>query len=107
MAERFGVPGTSLAEALAKGRRRLPRAIEREAQILVDAAARANIPQLSVQIDRPRVAQAYDRCLAHLKRQGRGARRLGYLLQVLSSIAFGLIVLGAGVVTVLVWRDLL
>lgn len=107
MAERFGQRAASLDEALARTGRRLPRAIRAEAEILAQAAARANIPHLRVQIDPARTALAYDRCLAHLRREGRGARRLAYLLQVLASIAFGLIVLGGGVIAVLVWRGLL
>jgi hypothetical protein len=107
MEERLGARGTGLRAKLASRGRALPRRLRAEAELLAEAAARAANPKLARQVDMERVSAAFDALVRHLKPLGAGARRRGMALNFLASVAFALVVTGAGVVTVMALRGYL
>ncbi|MDP4033830.1 MAG: hypothetical protein Q8P60_13450 [Pseudorhodobacter sp.] len=107
MEERLRIRGRGLAEKLVKGKRALPRHVHAAGETLAQAALMSQNPRLLLQIDEQQVAEAYDICLRHLGRLGRGDRRKGMLLNMAASIAFSLLVLAGLVIGVLVWRGFL
>lgn len=104
MEARLRIRGATLGEKLRRGGRILPRRIRREMLLLAEAAERARVPQLQVQIDHARVADAYDACVRYLKPLGAGARRRAVALNFLTSLAAIVLVTAVLVVSILVWR---
>lgn len=107
MEERLKVRGKGLADKLRRGGRLLPRKVRAEAQLLAEAAERAKVPKLMLQLDLERVSAAYDACLHYLRPLGRGARARGYLLTVAAGSGLAVVVTAGLVVTVLAWRGFL
>lgn len=107
MEERLGVKGDALADKLARGGGKLPREVRAEAAFLAESAAQAANPALFTRLDHARIASAYDTCLRHLKKTGRGARRQGLLIDMLARIAVILLVVAALALGVALWRGLL
>jgi hypothetical protein len=107
MRDRLRLQGEDLPALLARGGRQLPKPIRQEAEILVEAAALAPVPRLRSQIDLPRITLAHVRCLRHLKRIGARDRRTGYLLQVATIFAGGILTMGALLVALVAWRGLI
>jgi hypothetical protein len=105
--DRLGVPGKGLSEKLRRQPRALPRNVRAEARILARAADQSAHPRLLMQIDEDRVARAFDICLRHLQRIDAGTRRRSLVLGIAGSIAFGLFVVAALAVAVLLWRGLI
>ncbi len=104
MEERLRVRGQGLPAKLRRGGRYLPRKVRLSAAYLADAAARAQVPKLQLQIDHEKITAAYDACIRHLKPLGRGARRRAVLLDFLTSLAAIIFVTGALLIVVLAWR---
>jgi hypothetical protein len=107
MEERLRVRGDGLPAKLRRGGRFLPRKVRAQAAYLAEAAARAQVPRLQLQIDHTKVTTAYDTCVRHLKPLGRGARRRALALDVMTSLAAVVLVTGVLVLAVLVWRGFL
>ncbi|MBD3765322.1 MAG: hypothetical protein IE927_11510 [Rhodobacterales bacterium] len=107
MEERLAVRGTGLAEKLRRGRRRLPRRLRAEAQLLAEAADLARNPRLALRIDQERVATAYDALVRHLGALGRAERRRAVALSMLRGVAFSLLAVAGLVAAVLAWRGLI
>jgi hypothetical protein len=95
-----------LAEKLG-ARRRLPRALARDAAALGQAAELARNPKLARMIDPARTLGAHARLTAHLRAIDLGARRRTRLVNLTALLAFNLLVLFALVVGVLVWRGII
>jgi len=106
MEQRLKVAGKDLREKLRRGGRRLPRRIRREAEYLAEVAELALHPKMQLMLDDARIAAAYDACVKYLNPLGAADRMKGALIGVGGSIAFALLVVGAGVVAVLWWRGL-
>lgn len=106
MEDRLNVRGTTLPEKLRRGGRRLPRGVRTQAAYLAEAAEKAQIPKLQLQLDHKRIASAYDRCVKHLRPIGMGARRRAYAMSVLSSAGLAVFATGALFLAFLVWRGL-
>ncbi len=104
METRLRIRGHGLAAKLARGGRRLPRAVRAAATRLAAAEAMAGNPRLLVQIDEARVAEDFDLCLRHLSGLDRQARRRAALSEIALSILTGLVVLAVLVWAVLRWR---
>lgn len=104
MEERLGARGRSLDDKLKSAGRKLPRKVRDAAEGLAAAVEKAQNPKLLAQLDEELVAEAYDLCIRHLGRIGRGERRKGVLMNIAASVAFSVIVVVAGVVGYLVWR---
>jgi hypothetical protein len=102
--ERLGVKGKTLSTKLRGAGRRIPSAVRAEARFLETSAMQAQNPKLLVQIDKARVAQAYDTCVKFLNAADRAARRRAMLMGMASSIAFSLFAVGVMVLAVLYWR---
>lgn len=105
--QRLKIPGRTLTEKLARGRRKLPRRVHKAASDLAIWAEMAQNPKLYAQLDRLAVANAYDICARHLGEVGKWDRRRalaeGWLLSALTS----LIVAAAGIILILRWRGYL
>lgn len=104
---RLNVGGSTLADKLRRGGRRLPRKIRREAAYLAAAADQARVPKLMAQVDHARITQAYDACLRYLKPLGAGARRRALAMQMLTGAGAGVFVTGILILLVLAWRGYL
>lgn len=107
MEERLGIRGSTLADKLDSGGRRLPRRIRREAEYLAGAAGQAADPAQLAQLDHPRIARAYDACVTHLTRIGPLGRYRAALLALSGRLSVNLLILAAIVVAVLLWRGLI
>jgi hypothetical protein len=107
MDEKLHVRGTTLSETLRRGAGKLPKAVRAEARFLETAAAQAQHPKLMVQIDDGRVAKACDACLRFLNGVDRKARRRAMVMDIVTSIAFRLLISLLLVLAVLYWRGFL
>lgn len=107
MAEHLKVRGEGLAGKLRRGGRLLPRKLRAQAQYLAEAAEQARHPHLRIRIDMARVTEAYDGLCRHLTSLNRWERRRVALLNLLGSVAFNLLAVGALLIAVLVWRGYL
>lgn len=85
----------------------LPRRLRREAMALRDAAAMTAAPRIARQIDNGRAARAHAALVRHLRPLGKLSRVQGRATGIAAGVALGLLVLGAAVVWVLVWRGYL
>lgn len=85
----------------------LPRRLRREAAALRDAAALAAAPRIARQLDEGRATRAHSALLRHLKPLGKFSRVQGRATGIAAGVALGLLVLGAAVVWILVWRGYL
>jgi len=107
MEERLKIGGAGLGAKLQRGGRKLPRKIRAQAQYLADMAELSGHPKIEMMMDHEKVAQAYDACIRYLNPLGARDRMTGALLGVGGSIALALLVVGAGLIAVLVWRGFL
>lgn len=104
---RLKVRGRGLAAKLRRGGRALPRRVRAEALYLAEAAEKAQVPKLLLQLDHQRIATAYDACVRHLAPLGRAGRLRGYLLNLAANLGLILLATLALIVTVLVLRGYL
>lgn len=107
MEERLSVRGRDLPTKLRKSGRLMPRKVRDAAASLGDAARKAQNPKLLGQIDLGQLTEAYDLCVRHLGAINVASRRRQVIGSVLSSIGFGVLMLGLLVIGVLVWRGYL
>lgn len=106
MEDRLNVRGTTLPEKLRRGGRRLPRRVRTQAAYLAEAAEKARVPKLQIQLDHQRIASAYDGCVKHLRPIGMSARRRAYAVSVISSAGLAVFATGALFLAFLIWRGL-
>jgi hypothetical protein len=104
MEERLAVRGATLGDKLRKGGRLLPRKVRQAAGRLAVAGVNAQNPRLLLQIDEGVVSKDYDICVRHLTAINAGAGLRRIMGSMVTSIAFGLLVLGVAVIAVLKWR---
>lgn len=104
MEDKLAIRGKGLAAKLKRGGRLLPKQVRLAAQNLVRAADMANSPKLAMQVDNGQVTSAYDACMKHLSALPAASGWGGLALASLRSIAFAVLVVGAGVIGYLVWR---
>lgn len=107
MAERLGARGHNLRERLESRARALPRKVRRAARVLVEAEALAAAPKIIRQADGGEISRAYDTCVHYLAPLGAGARLKALVLDMVTSVAFVLVVVGAVVLAVARWRGLI
>lgn len=103
----LGVKGRDLAQQLRRAGRQLPSAVRRDAEMVSQAVALSRSSKLQKQVNIGRIEAAERRVSAYLKSIDRTEQRITGLIGVLASIAFGLLVLTAAVIGVLVWRGLI
>jgi hypothetical protein len=104
MEERLAVRGATLTDKLRKGGRILPRRVRAAAGRLGKAGTYAQNPKLLLQVDEIAVAKDYDICVRHLTAINAGAGLRRVLGSMVTSVAFGLLMLGVAVIAVLRWR---
>lgn len=102
--ERLGARGRDLGRQVRRAGRRLPRRLRAEAAVLVQAAEMAAHPRLARRVDGAAVARAARVLSDHLRQVNPAERRRTRIVGMAAVVAFNLMVLGAGVVGVLVWR---
>mmetsp|Transcript_27070 Transcript_27070/g.49274 ORF Transcript_27070/g.49274 Transcript_27070/m.49274 type:complete len:125 (+) Transcript_27070:13-387(+) len=101
----FGVKADTLAKALRKTGRRLPKRLRAEAALIVDAQALGGHPRLLRQLDGTVLDAAEAKVTAHLKTIDRADQRKGRMLSIAGVIAFNILVVAAGFVVWMVWAD--
>lgn len=105
--QRLRLRGPTLGVLVRKAGRRLPRKVRRAAQELAEVEALAQHPKGRMMVDMIRATAAYDICMAHLKPLGSGARWKALALDLVTSLALLVLILGVAGVCILVWRGFL
>lgn len=104
LAQRLGAKGQTLQARLDSRARALPRKVRRAARNLAQIEAVVGAPKVIRQANMEEISKDYDICVKHLAPLGTRARLLGLLLSMSASALFALVVTGAAVTGVLVWR---
>lgn len=104
MREKLGVKGATLALALRKGRRLLPRHIRSQVAILARAEPFADHPKLRLTLDTEELDKATRVVHAHLNDIDMADKRKGWWLGMLGGLAFNLLLFVGLVLTVYYWR---
>ncbi len=107
MGDRLDIGGDGFAAKLANAGRRLPRHVRREGAHIAEALVLAAHPKLSRQIDQRRIKRASRIVERYLLGIDPWARRRDIFLNWLAGLAFGLLVLVAIVLALMVQRGLL
>lgn len=105
MQKHMGVKGRDFGDALNRAGHRLPRKIRTQAREIVDAQQQMHHPKLRARLDGVRLQGAFQMVQSHLKSQDLADRRSGKLLSMLGGIAFNLLLVAAGFMVWLWWRD--
>ncbi|RWR10488.1 hypothetical protein [Paenirhodobacter populi] len=101
MGERLGAHGATLADRLASRGGSLPAKVRRAAEVLAQAEQMAASPKLARQLNTDEIARAHRTCVKYLKRLGSGERARSLALNVAATLVLGLVILAAGIITVL------
>ncbi len=88
MATQLRVRGDGLAEVAAKAGRKLPRHLQAEVQVVVEAKRTSEHPKLMHRVDEKRVTKAARRIRKFLSKQDPAAERRGEILDRLAAVAF-------------------
>lgn len=104
MARQLRLRGGSLGDVAARAGRKLPRHLQDEAKVIVDALALAEHPKLSHHIDAKRLKRAERKLRAFLDKQDPRAERRAEFLDRLAGIVFILFVVVLGVFFFALWR---
>jgi hypothetical protein len=107
IAAKIGPKGPGLARQLRRAGRRLPRRVRRAVRHVVEAQALHGHPKLLRMVDGPALMAARDEVLAYLDRINPTERRRTAAVRLAAVIALNLLVIGAVVIGVLVWRGYL
>lgn len=107
LATRLGAKGPTLAIQLRRAGRSLPKAMRREARVLIRAEQLRLHPKLYHTIQPAEVTRAHKALRSHLRGVSALDRRLGGVLGFLGAVSAGVLLIGAVAVTVLVWRGYL
>jgi hypothetical protein len=99
----FGVRAKTLALALRKTGRRLPRRLHTEARRIADAQGFGGHPKMMRRIDGRVLDSAEAKVLAYLKGIDRADRRKGVWLGIAGAIVFNLLLVAAGFVFWMWW----
>ena len=111
MAQRFGGARRGARPDLKTMLRRrggaLPRKHRRAAQRLAALQDKARVPKVARQIDTAPAMRDHAELMKYLRALGAGARWTNSALNITAAVMFGLMLLGAGVLWVLIWRGYL
>ncbi len=111
MAARFGGVKrghqTDLESMFRKRGGALPRKLRRAARIMAEADRMAGQPKLARQVNFERFEQAHKQLTAYLRPLGKGARLQGGAIGIAASVLFGLLMLGAVAVWIMIARGLI
>jgi hypothetical protein len=106
LSKRLGLGAGDIATLVRRAGRSLPRRLRPAAAMLAEAEAMAANPRLAVRIDAARVERAAADLADWLATQDPRERRRTRMVNTAALIAFQLLVTGALVITVLVWRGI-
>lgn len=104
---KLGLRGKTLAAQLRKGGRLLPRYVRRDATYLAQILPLAANPKLVRMIDQAKARQAHRNVLAYLDTIDLAAQRRNAALNMVASIAFGLLATIVLTIAVLWWQGLI
>lgn len=104
MARQLRLRGGSLGDVVARAGRKLPRHLQAEAQVIIDALALAENPKLSHRVDPKRLKRAERKLRAFLEKQDPRAERWAEFLDRLAGVVFILFVAVLGVFFFALWR---
>ena len=104
MSTQLRIKGDGLADVAQRAGRKLPKRLQREAEVLIEAEALGANPKLARRIDAQRVKQAERRLNAFLDKQNPGAERRGEILDVVARIAFVLVTIVLVIFFTLIYR---
>ncbi|WP_323008986.1 hypothetical protein [Paracoccus sp. (in: a-proteobacteria)] len=111
MAARFGGlrrgQQADLESMLRKRGGALPRRLRREARVLADADLKSGQPKLARQVDFDRIDRAHKALVAYLRPLGQGLRLRGGAASIAASVLFGLLVLAAVAIWIMLRRGLI
>lgn len=97
MAKQLRVRGGPLADVAHRAKGRLPRGLQAEIAILLDAEALASHPRLAHRVDARKVAKANRKIRAFLEKQDPKAERRAQFLDRLAAVVFILFALALAV----------
>ncbi len=101
------VRGKTLATALERGRRRMPRRVYRAGRRLAEAETLANNPRLRLTLDGEALARDAREVMAFLADIDPSDERKGWYLGILASLAINLLTLFVLLIAVMIWRGYL
>jgi len=104
LAAKLSISGADLPQKMRKVGRRLPRRLRREGAYLVQAAQMETHPQLSRQIDFPRVSRAYQDFDRYLDKIDPGDLLWGRILDILGEVAFNILIFAAILIALFAMR---
>ncbi|GHF60821.1 hypothetical protein [Seohaeicola zhoushanensis] len=104
MRQKLGVRGRDFPTALARAKRRLPKALRKEGQMLAAALPMADHPKLGQTLDRARLDRAAGALREHLGAIDLAEGRKALLFSILGSVAFNLLLVMVLIVVVLRWQ---
>lgn len=104
MTSQLRIKGRDFPAQVRRAGRLLPRKIRRDAQYLIESAKITENPKLARMVNPDKTRQAYRNIKAHLEQLDPRERRVTQVLNVLASIALGLILVFVIVLYVLVQR---
>lgn len=107
MARQLRLRGGRLSDVAARAVRKLPRSLQAEAQVIIEAETLAEHPKLAHRVDAKRVKRAERKLRAFLNKQDPRAERRAEFLDRLAAIVFVVFVAVLGVFLVALWRGAL
>lgn len=105
MRRKLGVKGRDFGTALSRARRRLPKALRAEGQVLAAALPMKDHPKLGRTLDHARLDQAAGALRDHLAGIDLAERRKTLAFSILGSIAFNLLLVLVIAVTLYYWQS--
>lgn len=104
MADRHGGRAPTLAKAVARAGRRLPKSARAQAAVLVEAERMAQVPKLARRVDAAAVARAEKDLTAHLAAIDVKERRTSFWLGLAGVIAAQVLVIVTAFLVWMWWR---
>ena len=105
--QKFSFEADGLQKAMRKVGRRVPKALHRQAAVLIEAEQLAGHPKIRLGLDAEKVAAAEAGLRAGLEAVDPADRRKGFVLGLLGGLAFNLIAAFVLLVVFLKWRGFL
>lgn len=101
--ERLRIRGRSLEHQINRAGRLLPKAVQREARYIVQAARFMTHPKLRLMIDTAKVEKAHKTVVTHLRTIDPKERAKTRLLGILGVASFNVILVVAALIGYLIW----
>jgi len=105
--DKLGVRAADFPAALERARRRLPRRVYRQGQVLARAAPLLGHPKLGLTVKTAEITRANQTMRDYLESIDLADQRKGWWLGVLGTMAFNLLAVVGLTIAVLVWRGVL